>query len=356
MYGGILRITDSTVSDNSGEEIGGGVAAIFGSLKISNSTISATTSPVAQAPAAGVHLLRERSDARVDDRGENSASVAGGGIGGFYDPEDLQLHNTIVAGNSAPTEPDLTSEPAAAPLPVSASYSLIGSTAGATVTETVPGSNILNQASGLAVLADNGGLTQTSAITQSGPAFDNGDPGDFPATDQRGIPRPQFTAPDIGAFELQDTAPPVATAKASKKKVKTKKKKAKVNFTFSADEPGSTFQCALKGGSEKEATLAPCTSPKTYQLAGKKKKGKKYTFRVIPTDSVGNVGTEATAKTTVIKKKKKRRGRVSERTRYSQGGGETQGASRGRDRRNGGGDPGLHSGRRRGGLHGHEHE
>ena len=41
-------------------------------------------------------------------------------------------------------------------------------------------------------------------------------------------------------------------------------------------------------------------------LAGKKKKGKKYTLRVIPTDSVGNVGEEVTAKTTVIKKTKKK--------------------------------------------------
>jgi hypothetical protein len=49
-------------------------------------------------------------------------------------------------------------------------------------------------------LADNGGPTRTMAITPASPAFDAG--ATCPATDQRGVTRPQGAACDLGAFEL----------------------------------------------------------------------------------------------------------------------------------------------------------
>jgi hypothetical protein len=52
-------------------------------------------------------------------------------------------------------------------------------------------------------LADNGGPTQTMAITTSSPAFDGGRI--CPSTDQRGTSRPQGAACDVGAFELVAT-------------------------------------------------------------------------------------------------------------------------------------------------------
>ena len=58
----------------------------------------------------------------------------------------------------------------------------------------------------LGPLAHNDGDTQTHAIAATSPAFDTGETA--LATDQRGIARPQETADDIGAFELE-------TAKAS---------------------------------------------------------------------------------------------------------------------------------------------
>ncbi|WP_405810764.1 CSLREA domain-containing protein [Streptomyces sp. NBC_00210] len=48
-------------------------------------------------------------------------------------------------------------------------------------------------------LADNGGPTDTSALLQGSPAFDAA--AHCPATDQRGITRPQGAACDIGAYE-----------------------------------------------------------------------------------------------------------------------------------------------------------
>jgi hypothetical protein len=59
----------------------------------------------------------------------------------------------------------------------------------------------------LAALAENGGPTETQALTAGSPAIDAGDAA-CPATDQRGVARPQGSACDIGAFELVPTPPP----------------------------------------------------------------------------------------------------------------------------------------------------
>jgi predicted outer membrane repeat protein len=53
----------------------------------------------------------------------------------------------------------------------------------------------------LGPLADNGGPNQTMALQISSPAIDAGNPAHCPATDQRGISRPQGSACDIGAYE-----------------------------------------------------------------------------------------------------------------------------------------------------------
>ncbi len=53
----------------------------------------------------------------------------------------------------------------------------------------------------LAPLGNYGGPTPTMALLPGSPAIDAADPTAFPATDQRGVPRPFGPAPDIGAFE-----------------------------------------------------------------------------------------------------------------------------------------------------------
>jgi hypothetical protein len=57
----------------------------------------------------------------------------------------------------------------------------------------------------LAPLGNYGGPTPTMAILPGSPAVDAADPTAFPATDQRGRPRPFGPAPDIGAFEYSPT-------------------------------------------------------------------------------------------------------------------------------------------------------
>jgi hypothetical protein len=53
----------------------------------------------------------------------------------------------------------------------------------------------------LGPLADNGGPTLTMALLPGSPAIDAGSAVGAPATDQRGVPRPQGHSVDIGAFE-----------------------------------------------------------------------------------------------------------------------------------------------------------
>jgi hypothetical protein len=63
--------------------------------------------------------------------------------------------------------------------------------------------NLITDASDpfLGPLADNGGPTPTMALLPGSPAIDAGVPIAGVTTDQRGVARPQGTAPDIGAFE-----------------------------------------------------------------------------------------------------------------------------------------------------------
>jgi len=60
----------------------------------------------------------------------------------------------------------------------------------------------------LGPLADNGGPTETHALLTTSAAIDAASPGcPPPATDQRGVLRPQGAACDIGAFEVELAAP-----------------------------------------------------------------------------------------------------------------------------------------------------
>ncbi len=61
----------------------------------------------------------------------------------------------------------------------------------------------------LAPLGDYGGPTLCMALLPASPAIDNGDPSDFPSTDQRGFARPFGSGPDMGAYEFGVSQPGV---------------------------------------------------------------------------------------------------------------------------------------------------
>jgi CSLREA domain-containing protein len=67
----------------------------------------------------------------------------------------------------------------------------------------------------LAPIADNGGPTPTEALLHGSPAIEAGDEDACPATDQRGVARPQGELCDVGAFEAVLVGPPSASTAAA---------------------------------------------------------------------------------------------------------------------------------------------
>jgi predicted outer membrane repeat protein len=228
---GSLVIQRSTVSGNSGGTCCGGVLTNSSqATQVLDSTISGNTS---SGPSGGMYSYGPLTVIGSTIAG-NSAVDEGGGL--YASPFDIPtLKNTIVAGNSALSGPDLRNG-------VSAAFSLIGNPSGATIQNAIPGSNLISVNPQLQSLAANGGPTPTMALAASSPAIDKGAASGL-STDQRGSARPfdfpsipNSTAPgadgsDIGAFEMPQApvtpATPNVVPTAPKKCKKHKKKHGK---------------------------------------------------------------------------------------------------------------------------------
>jgi CSLREA domain-containing protein len=184
--GGTLTVTNSTFNRNfvdrglggasgesnrpagNGGDAGGAIFSLHGTVTVLNSTIDG-----------------------------NEGTGAGGGIViyqavGFPPvPTSVHIENTIIAGNG--------------PLECGAfGQKITGSAIGNLIqaNDNCPGVTS-NSDPQLAALALNyPGRTLTMALSTSSPAFNSGDLGSALETDQRGMPRPEGGAPDIGAFEL----------------------------------------------------------------------------------------------------------------------------------------------------------
>src|SRR5215217_5377501 len=163
--GGTLEVNNSTLSGNSAHDNNGGIGNT-GTATVSNSTISG-----------------------------NSANN-GGGI--LTSGGTATLKNTIVANNEG------------------------GNCAGLTLTDDGGNLEWPGNACGFALSADpnlgpldaNGGPTETHALLPGSAAIDAAVACPPPATDQRGVSRPQGAACDIGAFEFvppPDTEAPNTT-------------------------------------------------------------------------------------------------------------------------------------------------
>ena len=173
---GTLTVTDSTIADNSagsdsvaypgfnsGKAFGAGINN-SGSLTVTNSTLSG-----------------------------NSLNLTGGGNGGGIDNTGtLTATNTIFANGAGG---NLLNEKAGVN---SGSHNLFSDTPAATLDPT----DLINTNPMLGPLADNGGPTFTQALLPGSPAIDAAVAVPGVTTDQRGVPRPQGNAYDIGAFEL----------------------------------------------------------------------------------------------------------------------------------------------------------
>jgi CSLREA domain-containing protein len=182
---GELLITGSTFSGNSATE-GGGIFGSSGTTTISNSTFTGNSSSDL---GGGIYTYGTLNLTNSTFSGNSATGSGEAGADVYIDYSELNFANTIMA-NAANGGNCYVHE----------------GTIGTNTNNLVEDGSCSTTYSGdpfLAPLADNGGPTQTMALLPGSPAIDTGNAGSAPATDQRGVSRPQGAGVDIGAYELR---------------------------------------------------------------------------------------------------------------------------------------------------------
>lgn len=199
--GGALYNNDSTaalsgvtIAGNVGRYGGGGIFN-NGTLTLVNTTISGNrVSPFGGAgggSGGGIYNDSGRPLSLVNvTLVGNSSTDAGGGIFNF-DTGTVSLKNTIVA--NSPSGGNCAGS-------ITSAGNNLDSGASCGLKQAGDRGNL---APLLGPLANNGGPTPTHALLAGSPAINAGDNAGCPATDQRGVARPQEQICDIGAFERQ---------------------------------------------------------------------------------------------------------------------------------------------------------
>jgi FIMAH domain-containing protein len=189
--GRMLTISNSTFSGNSATGLGGGILNNDGTLTISNSTFSGNS--VTAGSGGGLFNIGGTATISNSTFANNSASGGGGlfNTGGGT----VNIAQSIVANNSAHLGANCFGGV------VDNGYNLSSdSSCGFTGTGSLQNTAPKLDPNGL---QNNGGPTQTLALEPDSPAVDHIPVGSScPATDQRGVSRPQGPACDIGAFEM----------------------------------------------------------------------------------------------------------------------------------------------------------
>jgi len=215
---GTFDFRNGTISDNFAE-YGGGIFS-FGTIILSNATISNNVSNSTRFSAGGLTSIGEATLTNVTISG--NTSNAGGG--GMYSYGPSTLTNVTITGNSATTGGGIQNYDGT--LTITDSI-VIGNSGGDIVTEAGATTNTVNSivsgfssaeifaavdpVTGGGLLADNGGGLETVALLDdpTNPAIDQATAG-APTTDARGIEafddsnfvNTNGSARDLGAFEL----------------------------------------------------------------------------------------------------------------------------------------------------------
>ncbi len=176
---GRVIVRSSLFTENTSGGDGGAIATITGDVTLANSTVSANAANVrgggVQSDSAAVRLVNSTFTL-------NTANIEGGGIGvlATNDGESILIHNSIVAGNTAPMGPDFVA-PGNAATNLDVAFSLIGHNGATTLASGSPdpNNNFVGSPSGpivppLLPLAENGGPTRTHALVGGSLALDGG--------------------------------------------------------------------------------------------------------------------------------------------------------------------------------------
>ena len=204
MGGNLSLLSSAVYSNTAANGYGGGLDVVGTSnvVTVTNSTISgnrATNSGGGIYAAGGVHLNNATVTNNVADS-DHDGTGDGGGLDGFV---QIIAQNSLIAGNQD-ASPGAEAPDCGLPLR-STGYNLIQDTTGCGLSGEI---NITGTDPLIGPLQNNGGPTFSQALLAGSPAIDAGDPagctdnaGTPLTTDQRGQPRLQGTACDIGAFE-----------------------------------------------------------------------------------------------------------------------------------------------------------
>jgi len=209
-------LTDVTFSANSAAR-GGGMYNDSSSPTLTDVTFSGNSAPYG---GYGGGMYNSSSSPTLTNLTFSANSATYGG-GMFNGSSSSTLTNVTFSGNSATYGGGMYnivgSSPALTNTLIANSASggdCVGSIAGGSTNNLIEDSganacgltggsgNIVGQAPKLGPLADNGGSTLTHALLPGSPAVDAGTNTGCPATDQRGVSRPQGAACDIGAYEF----------------------------------------------------------------------------------------------------------------------------------------------------------
>jgi hypothetical protein len=201
--GGALTLDASTLNGNaasgSGENTGGGggIVATGGDVTITNSTLSGNKTAGDGGAIYNTGSLLSVASSTI--AGNTAPAGDGGGIATVSGAQ-TNVTNSIIdldSGDDVDVE-----QGSITGVVVSGGYNLIG-TGNAVGLFTQPGDQTGVTKPKLGALAANGGPTKTRALLPQSPAINAGDNADCPATDQRGLPRPQGSGCDIGSFQVQ---------------------------------------------------------------------------------------------------------------------------------------------------------
>lgn len=304
-----ITIDKSTISGNSSNNAGGGISIITSTgntVGITNSTISGNTTVFGAAGINNNGGTTTLTNVTVSSNTATNVSSYNGGVSTINGT--LNTRNSIFAGNNSAADPDVRGAF------TSQGYNLVGiigaNASGFTGAGDQTGTVGSPLNAKLAPLGIYGGSTMTHALLKNSnpsfnsPAIDAADAANPPATDQRGVSRPQdgdnngSSIADIGAYEVPassssnaSTLPPAALNQSG------------YSVTIAQDntQNGVTFTYCISSGQLPPGLsgINPCSSPLFETIAefspqaavvisGTPTQSGTYSFTIRAFDSNGN--------------------------------------------------------------------